>query len=104
LKDFFFALFISFHLKGISELQIVILLPYQVFIVHLSIWSVIIAIVVRITTFHLIITIHHLRVLLMINVVTACIIVLIVVIVHLAHSIVHVVNISSVTSINFSVP
>jgi hypothetical protein len=52
------------------------------------------------TTFHFIITVHHLRVLLMINEVATGIIVVIIIVVHLAHStIVHVVIvISTVTA------
>jgi hypothetical protein len=58
------------------------------------------AVILGVTTFHFIITVYHLRVLLMIIEVAAGIIVLIIIVVHLAHStIVHVVIvISTVTT------
>jgi hypothetical protein len=57
-------------------------------------------VILGVTTFHFIITVHHLRVLLMIIEVATGIIVLIIIVVHLAHStIVHVVIvISTVTT------
>ena len=98
LEDIFFAIFVSLQFEGISQLQEVILLSQQVIIVHLtSVRAIIMAsVVLRVTPFHFIIAIHHLRVLLMIVMITTGVIVLIIIVVHLTHStIVHVVIVVS---------